>query len=284
MNARDVYREVSAMISEGHMESKGSLRASLNRALSEIGHLYPQKKFVTLRHFGKPSLFRLPQPREVTKESPLTVSAFSCKDIVFRGSGRGEVFLTFGGKHLFSQTLDGLPFSFHKTLSSLDAEGDAELVLVFRSDYGMVLEELVLYDGIYEEKGKTKGNHTIYRMADEFISFSQECYKNGLPMVKGGEVMLEGDCVLIDTNAQGVYEIGCYATPNAVTEKTESEDLDVSAELCYLVPLLTAYYACLEADDARADDFWARYEAAKKDLLNTARFATNDTVEDVRGW
>ena len=287
MNAKDVYREVSAMISQGHIESEGVFRASLNRALCEIGRLYPEKRVLTLRHFERPAVFRLSMPREVTKESPLTVNALSCKEIVFRGSGRGEVLLTFGGRLLYSEVLDGLPFSFKRTLASLGGDGEGELLLLFRTDTCMVLEELVLYDRVGVSEKETNGNYTVYRMIEalpSFISFSGECYKNRLPIAAGKELILDGDCILIDSDACGVYEIGCYAAPKAVTKENENEALDLSCELLFLVPLLTAYYAALEAEDIRTEDYLKRYAEARDLFRNSSRFAVNDTVEDVRGW
>ena len=287
MNAKDVYREVSAMISQGHIESEGVFRASLNRALSEIGRLYPKKQLLTLRHFERPAVFRLSMPREVTKDAPLTVSALSCKEIVFRGSGRGEVLLTFGGRLLYSEVLDGLPFSFERTSASLGIEGEGDLMLLFRSDTCMVLEELVLYDRVGSSSRTTKGRYTVYRIAKElpsFISFSGEYYKNRLSIAEGKELLLDGDSVLIDSDACGVYGIGCYAAPAAVTKESESDTLDLSAELLFLVPLLTAYYAALEAEDARAEDYLKRYKEARAAFRSRACFAVNDTVDDLRGW
>ncbi len=287
MNAKDVYREVSAMISQGYIESEGVFRAALNRALCEIGRLYPAKRVLTLRHFERPAVFRLSMPREVTKESPLTVSALSCKDIVFQGSGRGEVLITLGGKLLDSEVLDGFPFSFKRTLASPGGDGEGELMLLFRSDTCMVLEELVLYDKVGISEKMTSGNYTVYRMAEvlpSFISFSGECYKNRLPITEGKALILDGDRILIDSDACGVYEIGCYAAPKAVTKENENEVLDLSCELLFLVPLLTAYYAALEAEDARAEEYLKRYESARDLFRDSARFAVNDTVEDLRGW
>jgi len=288
MNAKDVYREVSAMISEGYIESEGALCTSLNRALAEIGHLYPRKQFVTLRHFGLPAVFRLPSPREVMKESPLTVSALSCEGFCCKGSGKGEVLITSNGKLLHREGLDGLPFSFNRTLFSLGADSGAEITLLFRSDSCLLLEELVLYEKLGSADIPNGGEYVRYGMASllpSFVSFSGECRKNGLPIsADGGELILDTDSVRIVSDASGVYEIGCYGAPRTVTEENEGEVLDLSAELLYLVPLLTAYYACLEAEDARADAFLARYEKARKDFRHTFRFAVNDTVEDVRGW
>ena len=224
MNAKDVYREVSAMISQGYMESEGAFRSSLNRALAEIGRLHPRKQFLTLRHFERPSVFRLSMPREVTKDSPLTVSALSCKEVVLRGSGKGEMVLTWGGVLLHREALDGVPFTFQKTLASIGAEGEAEFVLLFRSDSTLVLEELVLYDKVGSSERMAQGKYTVYRMAEEmpsFISFSGECYKNLLPITQGDEVVLDGDSVLIDSDACGVYKIGCYASPRFVTKENE---------------------------------------------------------------
>lgn len=288
MNAKDVYREVSAMVSQGAVESEAAIRASLNRALAEIGHLYPRKQFLTLRQVGEAAVFRLSAPREVKKESPLTVTAFQCKEIVLTGTGKGEVVLMWDGKQIHREALEGLPFSFCKTLSSLGAVGQAELMLLFRSESGMILEELVLYDRAVTSHRVTQGNYTLYHMAEEmpsFVSFSGECYKNGVLLdSESKEVLLEQGCVSIDCHATGVYEIGCYAAPTAVTEENEGKTLDISAEILYLVPLLTAYYVRLEAEDARADDFLARYREAWREFRNTAAFAVNDRVEDVRGW
>lgn len=287
MNAIEVYREVSAMISQGYIESESALRASLNRALAEIGRLYPRKQFLTLRHMRSPSVFRLAVPREVKKESPLTVSALACKKIVFRGSGQGEVLITRGGKTLWKEALDGLPFLFDRVFSSSDDLNEEETMLLFRTESGMVLEELVLYHEIAEEACGYRGKYRLYRMAEElpsFVSFSGECYKNRLLIESGDELILENDSVLIDADAMGVYEIGCYAAPKVVTEENEGDTLDLSADLLFLVPLLTAYYACLEAEDARADDFLTRYEKSRDAFRKTARFSRQDTVEDVRGW
>ena len=288
MNAIQVYRAVSDMISQGYVESQGALRAALNRALAEIGHLYPRKQFITLRHFRLPTVFRLPLAREVRQESPLTVNAVFCEGMYCKGSGKGEVLMTSNGKLLHREMLDGLPFSFARTLFSLGADKQAELTLLFRSEDGMVLEELVLYGKLGGADLATDGRYVTYGMASllpGFVSFSGECRKNSLPFSAGGEeLILEGDTVKISSDARGVYEIGCYAAPREVTEKNEGEGLDLSAELLYLVPLLTAYYACLEAEDARAEDFLARYTEAKKDFRNRFSFAVNETVEDVRGW
>ena len=288
MNAIQVYRAVSDMISQGRVESASVFRASLNRALAEIGHLYPRKQFITLRHFCMPTVFRLPLAREVCQESPLTVNALSCEGMYCKGSGKGEVLITSNGKQLHREVLDGLPFSFGKTLSSLGAGKQAEIGLLFCSETGMVLEELVLYETLYGEDLPCEGRYADYSMASllpGFVSFSGECRKNGLPIsCDQEELILDRDSVKILTDAKGVYEIGCYAAPCEVTEDNEGEALDLSAELLYLVPLLTAYYACVEAEDARADDFLARYTEVKKEFRKRSVFAVNDTVEDVKGW
>lgn len=288
MTALQILREVSAMLSQGIMESEGALRVSLNRALDEIGHLFPRKQFLTLRHFPKPSVFRLSMPREVKKESPLTVSVLSCGDIFFRGSGKGEVLISLDGKLIHRETLDGLPFVFDRTLSSLSTERGSELMMIFRSDTCFVLEELVLYEKTGMTSARCEGRYTVYRMEEEmpgFISLSGECRKNRLPMkTDDEEVILDGDRVWIDSDKCGVYEVGCYAAPMAVTEENERETIDLSVEVLHLVPLLCAYYACLEAEDERASAYLARYEEARDSYRMSVRVALNDTVEDVRGW
>lgn len=288
MNAIEVYREVSAMIAQGFVESEEVIRTALNRALAEIGCFSPRKQFVTLRKMRRTSVFRLSTPREVSKDSPLTVSALACRNMMLRGFGKGEAVLTFGGRQLEKVWLDGSPFSLERTLSSLGAEGEGEFLVMFRSEDGMVLEELVLYGGGREDTHESRGGYTLYRMADEmptFLSFSGEIYKNH-KLLDGGtsEVILEDDCVKIDDDATGLYEVACYATPVAVTKENEGDAITLSPELLCLVPLLTAYYACLEAEDARADDFLARYREASGHLRNRMRVALQDTVEDVRGW
>lgn len=288
MNAMQVYRAVSDMISQGYVESEAALRASLNRALAEIGRLYPRKQFLTLRHFCPPAVFRLPLAREVKKESPLTVSALSCEGIYCKGSGRGEVVITSNGMLLDRVLLDGLPFSLAKTATSLGADKKAEITLLFRSEDGMLLEELVLYERLIGGEIPTDSHYAVYSMADHlpgFVAFSGECRKNGLPFSGvGEELVFEHDAVKILCREKGVYEIGCYTAPCPVDESNEDERLGLSAELLYLVPLLTAYYAALEAEDGRAADFLARYNQAKHDLRQRAAFAVNETVEDLRGW
>ena len=286
MNAIEVYREVSAMTSQGFVESKEVIRTALNRALAEIGCLYPRKQFVTLRKMRRASVFRLSTPREVGKDSPLTVSALACKEFVLRGFGKGEAILTLGGRQLEKVVLDGNPFSYEKTLSSLGSEG--EFMILFRSEDGMVLEELVLYGGTWEDAHESRGGYTLYRMEDEmptFLSFGDEIYKNHRLLDSGtSEVLLEGDCVKIADDAAGLYEIACYVAPVAVTKENEGDAITLLPEVLCLVPLLTAYYACLEAEDARADDFLVRYREASGHLRNRMRVALHDTVEDVRGW
>ena len=288
MNAKEVYRAVSDMIAQGFVESEGALRASLNRSLAEIGHCYPRKQFLTLRHFPLPCVFRLPLPRVVEKESPLTVSALSCEGIFCKGSGRGELLITSNGVLLQRKVLDGLPFSFAQTLLSLGKEKVTELTLLFRSEDGMVLEELVLYEKLDGREPPSDGQYAIYSMATHlpgFVSFSGECRKNGISISKdGGELILDGDTVRILSDTRGVYEIGCYAAPKPVTDQNENDALDLSAELFHLVTLLTAYYACVEAEDARAEDFLARYQEAAKEYRHRYLFEASETVEDVRGW
>lgn len=288
MNAKQVYRAVSDMISQGYIESEASLRASLNRALAEIGRLLPQKQFLTLRHFRLPAVFRLPLPREVNKDAPLSVSAVACEGFFVKGSGRGEVLIYSKGTLLRQEVLDGLPFSIGRTLLSLGADKKSELSLFFHSESGMVLEELVLYEKADEGEMLCDGHYVSYCMASllpGFISFSGECRKNGLLFsADDDELILECDRVRIRSDAKGVYEIGCYAAPQTVTETNENRTLDLSAELLPLLPLLTAYYACLEAEDSRAKEFLARYQEAKKDMRNTLLYAASETVEDVRGW
>ena len=288
MNAIEVYREVSAMIAQGFVESEAVIRTALNRALTEIGRLYPRKQFVTLRKMRRTSVFRLSTPREVSKDSPLTVSALACRKMMLRGFGKGDAVLTFGGRQLEKVLLDGNPFSLERELSSLGAEGEGEFLLIFRSEDGMVLEELVLYSKGWDDTHESRGGYTLYRMADEmptFLYFCGEIYKNHKRLDGGtSEVILEDDCVKIADDAAGLYEIACYVAPVAVTKENEGAAITLLPEVLCLVPLLTAYYACLEAEDARADDFLARYREASGHLRNRMRVALHDTVEDVRGW
>ena len=288
MNAIQVYRAVSDMISQGEVESEAALRASLNRALDEIGRLSPRKQFFTLRHFRLPCVFRLPLPREVNKESPLTVSALFFEGLYCKGSGRGELLITSNQNLIHRETLDGLPFSLSRTLFSLGVEKEEEVTLLFRSEDGMVLEELVLYEKLYRADVPCEGRYVRYEMPallHGFISFSGECRKNGLSMATDGEeVILEKDAVCILSDRSGVYEIGCFATPREVEKGSENESLDLTAELLPLVPLLTAYYACLEAEDARADEFLARYREARDEIRKRFLYAAEDTVSDVMGW
>ena len=288
MNGVQVYREVSALISEGHIESEGSLRASLNRALAEVGRIHPRKDYLTVRHFPLPTVFRLSMPREVNKDTPLTVSADSCEGFWLKGGGRGEVFVSSGDQLLFHESLCGAPFDLARSLAALCGKERAPLSLVFRSDEEMVIEELVLYEKLYGGEIPKHSAYKRYRLGEReegFLSFSGECRKNRLPLAEeNDEVLLERDSVLILSKASGIYEIGYYAAPRAVTKENEEMLLDISADLYDLVILLTAYYACLEAGDARAEAFLARYKASSDAYRNSLHFALNETVEDCKGW
>lgn len=291
MNAKQIYKEVAALTSEGCVENREGFWASLNLALAEVGRIDPVKQYLTVGHFPPPAVYRLPKPCTVTSDAPLTVSALTSAAIALSGFGSGKLSLFCDGAFVEEKTLSGDGFTYRRSVETLCGKACAEVTLVLTSTGEMVLDSLILYERMGKESEAEiplDGSYTVYaadRLAEDFGGFSGDILKKGSPsQTAPKEVILNGNSLMIANGCRGVYEVGYFRAPVTVTEDNSEEELDVKKECEHLLPYLTAYYCCLEDDDPRAEDFLGRYREAREFYEKRRVPLSAAGVEDRYGW
>lgn len=290
MNAIQVYQEVADLVSEGRLDSEGAFYASLNRALDEVGRIDPMKKTFTIRHFPLPAVFRLPKPCTVSATSPLTVTALSSAAFALSGCGTGKLSIFSGGRMreeaVFSENK---PFLLCRSVKALCGKSRAELTFVFSSEENLVLESFAVYERAPEEESEIPldAEYTVYpveKSVSDFLSFTGSISKDRFDMPDGNEVIFEDDALLIDNTCRGLYEIGYTCLPERAAKENAGQPIAIKKELQHLIPLLTAYYVCMEDSDARANLFLARYKEELLRYQNERPFPAQSCVTDVWGW
>ncbi len=292
MNAIQIYQEVAALTSEGRMASDAVFYASLNRALAEVGRLDPIKAYRTVGHFPPPAVFRLTKPVTVTANSPLTVSADDVAAFALSAFGKGSLAVLCDGQLSEEMTFDeGGKADIRRSVKTLMGGSRAEVTLIFTSTEELDLVSLVLYGRMTaacDEAIPPDERYLCYDMksADaRFLYFTGEIVKDRQELLDArDEVRLENGKVMIDRACRGVYEIGYARASGRVTEENKEDEVDVGNESEHLLPLLTAYYCCLEDGDARAEALFARYEDERRRYEGRRVSSGGSAVEDRYGW
>ena len=284
MKINRIYEETAALCREGRVEERAVFCAALNRALSEVGRLSPEKKRKKILHDLPEALFSLQTPRRVSSGEPLTVKCVNVSAVALSGFGEGAVTVLVDGIFCRTLTLTG-EFDHRLLLSSLCEKERGEVTLLFTSERTLALETLALYGCLFSrcEEVPMGNREILYPMGDDFLGFTGELFKDGRAILEGAGLCLSDKGVFIDRSMKGIYEVGYYAAPQEISETMEEEELYLEKNCEHLLLLLTAYYLSLEDDDGRCEEYLARYREAlaayKKGLARE-----DERLIDRYGW
>lgn len=285
MTIQHVINQAAALCSLDTEASKTVLYAALNRALDEIGTLFPNKTVETIPHFLPTPIYALPSAYTVSEGSPLRFDADGVRAFSLEACGEGEVTVLVDGKNVYETAFssESVTALYHTVSELADAKDVGRVTLLFRGKGTLSVLSAALFDAI-PEKACFHRPEKRYRVSDfshRFLSFTGKVTKNGAAIpVKGGDVALYEDSLAIRSAAKGVYGVEYMALPDAVSPDEEKGEITLSPKAFPLLLPLTAYYAALEDENPASGEFLARFETALR-YLNAA---SSDTVLDVYGW
>ncbi len=288
MKIKTIYEEVGALATEGRIDSKRGFYASLNRALSEINHLDPLVDKAEIRHFPPAPLFSFDLPRLVTAGEPLTVFAPDAGAFAFSLAGKGRVRVAIEGEIVEEILLTGKDFVYRRSVETLCGKKQAVVTLFFDSAERLIAESGVIWREMpvgTKEKIPLFSGETVYDMKKidpRFLAFAGELRQNHRTLADPAR-FLSGGKVVLPNSAPGLYTVFYERAPLAVSDETEEEEIEIQGHLQHLVPLLTAYYYCVEDDNPKASAFLERYRLLSGGC-RSKKSSEGPGVENRCGW
>lgn len=285
MNIQQVINQAAALCSLDAAASRTVLYAALNRALDEIGTLFPNKTVETIPHFLPTPIYALPSAYAVSEGSPLRLDADGVRAFSLEACGEGELTALVDGKSVYdvafsSESVTSLYLTVSELVSSKDM---GRVTLLFRGKGTLSVLSAALFDTVSENECFYRGEkrYAVGDFSHRFLSFTGKITKNGVTLCQPcGDVALYEDSLSIRYGAKGVYGVEYLSLPDAVSPDGEDREPTLTAKALPLLVLLTAYYAALEDENPTSGEFLARFETALR-YLNTP---SPDTVLDVYGW
>lgn len=277
MTLNDLKNDVARLGFESYVEDEAGFIASANRALAIIYTDRPVSRTAKLSFRGpKACLVRefIEHRSGTTQTIPFTGSSIS-----FRSTGKGRCIITDqSGSNSITLANDG-------QLTKQDLYGSGSIT--FEGDYYFTISNLAVFDDKISNSNVDIPEYTPFvemrpeEYCDDFRAFKDLPHdKNGTPI---DSLKLIDGRIRAPFNFRDEIYLTYYRAPRLISENEPNAAVDVSKECEPMLALLTASFAWLDEDAAKAQYYMSLY----RDMMaNVRRYSTNkvDAKYSVNGW
>ena len=259
------------------------------RALAELSRLRPRRARTTVTHspilpMCDPVSFRH------ERDSVAVSYAGAVSFCFYISGGEGTLDVICNGR---TRTLpiNGAPRTFisYRVRDIFpDLDGKGELQLVFRGDYFYKISELCFFDLLTSDGKVTPPSeasaYDLSAITDDFLRFCDDPVSSEDGTVP--EYYTEGSVLLLPMSvADGDYTVHYEHKPAAITADTpDDERLDADADVCDLLPLITAFYVWIDDFPDKAKIFYQRYAEQAALVRDKRRFDQKRTYYSTNNW
>ena len=291
---KDAVRHLGLVESFDDRVLESCMPDATTRGLRTLSRLVPRTAIFTLAHYpqkptGEVSSFAY------TGEK-ITIERFGVASVCFyASSGNGSVKVRLDGvtKEIpftatrGARTLVRIVFS--ETFENLTKAAD-HVTLEFAGESYYYVDSLSFYSSFGIIDVLPYGEYVRYDISSLVTDFGRLLSP---PVRRGNELLvLNVDFSLIDSHTvalsptlEGAFDIYYEHLPERVTDDTDEEsNLDVSADLEDLLPLIVAYYVWAEDEPEKATDYYQRYTEQAALVKSRRNVTANLNYKNIDGW
>lgn len=278
MTIHELKEEVEALGFSCISAGDDSLTCTVNRALRMIQTYHPKEKRVELGFFPEETILRRELMVGEGTEVSLSVPAGR---LTMKLQGEGHYTVRYGAKsltHGFSCISKNITLIFPE---------DGELI--FSADSFFCAWDIIGFKkGAFPYDDATSPHGDYYNVDLKRI-FSDLIYLTDTPKnmrdeeIKG-VIMPDLSHILIPRGYRGMIKLIYRARANELTEDSKDDDaIDLSDELCPLLPLLVSYFLMLDDDEDIAKTYLREYEKLSQDIKRIKDMG-KCSYRDVNRW
>lgn len=278
MTIRELKKEVDALGFSSLCAGDDSLICTANRALRMIHTAHPKTVRAELGFFPEEAIMKHDLMVGEGVEQSLSVPS---GQLIMKLQGEGEYILSYGRKR---QTVS---FSCEPREVKINMPEDGEIIFTAKSVF--CAWDIAVYKRAilpYEDAVSVK---TDGIMIDLKKVFPDLFYLTGIPTTRNGDEISgletpDTTHIFIRDGYRGIISLAYRGADEPLTEDSDEDDeIDISDELSPLLPLLVAYFLCLDDEKDVARLYLSEYEKLSRALRNTELCQTVSYV-DVNGW
>jgi hypothetical protein len=299
MTGKELIREIADLGGKSQFNTESEARAiytAINRAIDEIGKLFPVVKTVRLQNYPiRPTAFY----KGITVHKggeDIVYNASGIKSLAFAVSGTGRATLSCAGRtHTFEwQDVTSDLQLCRGILEELVGIAKGDVVLTFSGEYSYMISDLSFYSELVSpiaEDVTTYSKWQRYDLASEkyvggrFLDFaSLPVRHDNVDLNSPRDFKIEGTSVFIRSDLEGIYEISYRVRPSRIDADNDSLEIDIDRELHNLIAPRAAFYLYYMVDEEVADRCNIEYQRLYAQYMRIHKVKTPQKFRDVRGW
>lgn len=297
MVVSELYKQVAQLGFETNLENDSRFYYALNRALLQLAKVLPKVVSYTINHRTIPNLLGDQFTPVLKKGDELVFEANTpARAVYFECDGSGEAIaqqLDDEGK--WEKAWDSLLQSNgeYKAYRGIFEENKpVRLVFKSKGGYAFSVRNVALYEYVYSDNVPAYEAFTKYDMRDkvnDFLSFAAPpiTEADAKRMNQGYEIESDSTIILPHGDS-GCYTVRYIKKPEAIEAKTvgsnDSTKIDLSDELCSILPLLVASYVLLEDSPDMAGHYLMQYNERVAYLERNQRNYAPVNIYNANGW
>jgi hypothetical protein len=302
MKVSELYKQVAQLGFETNLENDSRFYYALNRALLQVAKVLPKVVSYTINHRTIPNLLGDQFTPVLKKGNELVFEVNTpAKAVYFECDGKS------GDVVAISQDNNGewseSEMQWSCTLNSLNGEYKAysgifrenkPVRLIFKGDYSFYVRNVALYEYVFSNIVRELPAYeafTKYDMRDrvkDFLSFAAPpiTEADAKRMNQGYEIESDSTIILPHGDS-GCYTVRYIKKPSEIAFGVGSNDertIDLSDELCSILPLLVASYVLLEDSPDMAGHYLMQYNERVAYLERDRRNYAPVNIYNANGW
>lgn len=306
MVVSELYRQVAQLGFETNLENDSRFYYALNRALLQVAKVLPKVVSYTINHRTIPNLLGDQFTPVLKKGNELVFEVNTpAKAVYFECDGSGDVYALQpdeNGDWDEDEKAWSLPEGIklqsngeYKAYRGVFKE-NKPVRLVFKGAYAFSVRNVALYEYVYSEKVEdvpayeafTKYDMRDGLLIDDFLSFAAPpiTEADAKRMNQGYEIESDSTIILPHGDS-GCYTVRYIKKPTEIKVDVGSDDdtkIDLSDELCSILPLLVASYVLLEDSPDMAGHYLMQYNERVADIERKQRNYAPVNIYNANGW
>ena len=304
MKVTDLYSSVAQLGFETILDSTERFVYAVNRALLQVNRINPLTSIYKINHFPLKNVLTETNDDPICKDKEeIVFIAENVKSYSFECNGKGDMIIekNEGGDNwatIGSVTLDHSgSFKRYAGLIQNGGEDVSGLVrLRFLGKYIYYVQNVAMYESLISDEVSdipAYSKYTAYdvaSLANDFISFAYPPIvdaKRDEGFVLNRDYFVEGEGkILLPASINGVFEICYNRAPTPITAESidSAETIDLSPELCAILPNLVASYIWVEDEPDKAQYYLSLYREQVAEITAQKKDMRPATYRNKTGW
>jgi hypothetical protein len=305
MTIEELYSSVAQLGFETSLESNERFFYAANRALLQVNRIKPVTSIYRLNHFPLNNLIEGNHFEPVCKDKEALIYVaenarsyyFECNgngSVIIEKNTDGETWTAIGDIRLSSS--DGRFIEYKGLILDGAKPVEGMVRLRFDGDYLYYVQNVALYGSLLSNNAKdvpVYARHTAYDIAsltNDFMSFVRPPIADaarGTAFVLDQDYFIEEEGkILIPASVKGVFDICYNRRPRKITSAgmENNETIDLSEELCAILPNLVASYIWVDDEPDKAQYYLSLYREQVAEIAAKQKDMRPFVYRNKTGW